>query len=285
MAGLTDEESDTPPIVSVSDIHGYLDDGRSALLAVGDHHEYDPLVEPDDSGRLHWAGNDYVLVLNGDLIDRGPASAATLEMARRLAREAPLGRVRMTIGNHEMALMLPAVVRWPQWYSGSVGVDERQRFFEDVLTGRIVAAYQGYEYTYAHAGRPEPYDVATVNEALVAATRRLADAVDSPGESAQQRAVAEEYDAVFGTGGPTGRGPGAGIAWLDFQHMPPDAPAQVVGHTRHRRPTRKGSVVCENVIRTNRESPGGEAALVETPDGVVAIRRGPDGGVIGDHLE
>jgi len=277
--------ADPPPIVSVSDVHGFLEQARSALLAVGEHPDYDPVVETDADGRLEWAGNDYVLVVNGDLIDRGPKNAETVAMVRRLEEQAPPGRVRATIGNHEMALMLPAVITWPRWYSGQVDAAERRRFYEDVLRGGFVAAYEGHDHVYAHAGRPAPYDVHEVNERLLEATRRLLEAMDAPGFEDEQRAVAAEYADLFGTGGRTGRGPGAGITWLDFEHMPEDAPPQVVGHTRHGAPTRKGNVVCENVIRENRRSPGGESALVETPDELVAIRREEDGGVARRSLD
>lgn len=49
-----------PTIVSVGDVHGYLGRARSALRAVGDHSAFDPLVETEDDGHLHWAGNNYV---------------------------------------------------------------------------------------------------------------------------------------------------------------------------------------------------------------------------------
>ncbi len=41
-----------PLIVHISDIHGYLDDAKSALLAVGETDRYDPVVRTDESGRL-----------------------------------------------------------------------------------------------------------------------------------------------------------------------------------------------------------------------------------------
>lgn len=278
-AGLVAEGDDPPPIVSVSDVHGYLDEGRSALTTPNDHPDYDPVVEPDENGRLNWAGNDYVLVINGDLVDRGPANEETVAMARRLARQAPPGRVRVTVGNHEMALLLPEVLHWPRWYSGRVDLPTRRRFYDDVASGLLVAAYEGHDHVYAHAGRPEPYDVERVNDRLQSAAERLERFATTRRFGDEQRSVAEEYDDIFGTGGRTGRGPGAGICWLDFEHMPGDAPPQVVGHTRHREPTRKGNVVCQNVIRDNRSSPGGEATLVERPGELVALVRDRDGDV------
>lgn len=99
-----------PAIVSISDIHGYLEDARSALLAVGESDQFDPVVTADDDGVLHWTDNDYVLVFNGDLVDRGNQNDATVALALRLMREAPPGRVQYLLGNHEMAILCPSVL-------------------------------------------------------------------------------------------------------------------------------------------------------------------------------
>ena len=59
--------SGTPAVVHISDIHGYIEDARSALLAVGETDTYDPIVVADDTGTLHWADNDYILIINSAL--------------------------------------------------------------------------------------------------------------------------------------------------------------------------------------------------------------------------
>lgn len=79
-------------IVSISDIHGYLDDGTRALLALGDTEVFDPIVTRNAGGQLEWDGNDYVLGINGDLIDRGPENGNALRTVEKLTEEAPLGR-------------------------------------------------------------------------------------------------------------------------------------------------------------------------------------------------
>ena len=84
---------------------------------------------------------------------------------------------------------------------------------------------------------------------------------------------------MLGLGKGGGRGFGAGIAWLDFRYLPGTAPPQIVGHTRHEQPVQEDNVVCENVIRANRGESGGEAVLVESPDGLVSLERVYDGGV------
>jgi hypothetical protein len=274
---LTAEAS--PTIVSLSDVHGYLGSARDALLTLSEHPDYEPVVEADPARRLSWAGNDYVLVLNGDLVDRGPRNEETMALAARLLDQAPPGRVRVTLGNHEMGILTPDRFGWGNWYSGSRETGERRRLVDRVRDGHLVAAYEGYNVTYAHAGRPTPYEAREVNEALAAAADRLGETLGTAEDAATQQTLIEEYPEVFGLGGRTGRGPGAGIAWLDFEYMPADAPPQVVGHTRHDNPTREGAVVCENVIRENRRRPGGEAVVVETPESLTAVGRDHDGGL------
>jgi len=274
------ETDEQPTIVSISDVHGHLASARSALLAVGDHPDYEPIVEPDAARRLQWAGGEeYVLVFNGDLVDRGPHSADVAGMIERLIAQAPTGHVRVTVGNHELCALTPDVYGWSDWFVTRLGDDRRRTFLRAIREGHVVAAYEGYGVVYAHAGQSEPYDVERLNDALVAAADEVSGAIGTDEDRTVQESVTENHPRVFGFDGRTGRGPDAGIAWLDFEYMPEDAPPQVVGHTVQRSPVRRGSVVCQNVIRKNRRADGGEAVLVETPDRLAAIVRTEDGGV------
>ncbi|QLC35313.1 metallophosphoesterase (plasmid) [Halarchaeum sp. CBA1220] len=267
-----------PTVVHVSDVHGYLADARSALRAVGETDAFDPVVTADDDGTLHWADNDHVLVVNGDLIDRGPANEECLALVRRLQREAPPGRVRYHIGNHELAVLLPALVGWRREYSVSLSPEERRAFLERVADGAVTAAFDGYDYTYSHAGRNDPFDVGDVNDALRDAASELL--ARDGGDERVQRRLASHHAAILGIGDSHGgRGPDAGLCWMDFAHLEASAPPQVVGHTKHARATRNGNVVCGNVIRLNHGSPGGEGVLVETRDDLTAVRRTPSGDV------
>ena len=274
-----------PTIVSISDIHGYLRDARNALLTLTDHPEYDPIVEPDPIRRLQWVGGDeYVLVFNGDLIDRGPHNEEVIEMVERLLEQAPPGHVRVTFGNHEMGVLTPDRFGWKHWYSAQQSDAERQAFARQILDGHVVAAYEGYTVTYAHAGAEDSYDASDVNDELVAGTQTLSEAVGTAEDFDVQTSVIEEFPRVFGIDGRTGRGPGAGLAWMDFEFMPEDAPPQVVGHTRHDEPTLRGNVVCQNIIRNNRRQPGGEGIVVETPDRLVSLCRDENGAVVEREL-
>ncbi|WP_435064180.1 metallophosphoesterase [Halobaculum sp. EA56] len=267
-------EDGEPTIVSISDIHGYLDQARSALTAVGETDEYAPVVTTDGDGLLHWAGNDYVLVFNGDLIDRGPDNEECLELLARLSSEASPGRVRYHLGNHEMAVLFPDRFPWPGVFSIELPPDRRRSFIETVAAGHVPAAFRGYDYTYSHAGSATEFDVAAANQE---ATDAAIDCLEAMGagtfDRQQQESIIERYPTVFGIGGRGGRGPDAGLLWMDFQHMPGDAPPQIVGHSRHREPTRKGTSVCQNVIRRNKDSRGGEAVLLERPGELNAVVR------------
>lgn len=269
-----------PTIVSVSDIHGYLDRARSALTAVGDHPAFDPLVEADDDGRLHWAGNDYVLVFNGDLVDRGPDSRGVLDLARRLREEAPENRVRYNLGNHEAALLWPSPPDHDRWFADRATDEERREFYGLVLDGAVTAAYRGYEYTFVHAGAADGVDPAAANDELRAIAARLVEVVGADDDRPVHRRTFEEHaDLLWHGGEDDARGPDAGLLWLDFAHLPADAPPQVVGHTPQVEPTRNGNVVCGDTVLENVDSPGGEAVLVETPESLRALVREFDGGV------
>ena len=272
--------ADEPPaIVSLSDIHGYLDEARSALLTLADYPDTDPVVVEGEKGRLHWADNNYVLVFNGDLIDRGPDNRGVLELVGRLLGEAPPGRVRVTLGNHEAMLLARDQFGLADWFCGRASDADRRQYCEAIEQGYVVAAYEGYGVSYAHAGAAEPYTVSTVNSSLVEAATALAEAVGTDRDLPMQRRLPDDYPTVFGTGDGHLKGPGAGLVWLDFAHLPADAPSQVVGHTRHDTPQTKGSVYCQNVIRNNLDSNGGEAVFVETPQSVSAYSRESDGSV------
>ena len=273
-------DAERPRIVSISDIHGYLDAARSALTAVGDHPEFDPVVESDADGHLHWAGDDeVVLVVNGDLIDRGPDNAGVVELVERLAREAPPGHVRVTLGNHEWGVLFQDLVSWDSWFSGRQTDDDRRQLCETIVDGHLVAAYDGYSFTYAHAGRVSDYDTARLNDRFADAAGELLDAIGTDDDEPTQKRLVDDYREVLGLGRGGGRAFGAGIAWLDFQFLSADAPPQVVGHTRQEEVVQKGNVVCENVIRANLDESGGEAVMVETPEELVALERRGNGSV------
>jgi len=265
------DRGEMPTIVSISDIHGYLEAARNALTAVGETEAFDPIVTTDEEGRLHWADNNYLLLINGDLIDRGDHNRECLALLERLAGEAPPGHVRYHIGNHEMGVLFPERFGWPGVYSIEMDDDLRRSFIEHVAAGDITVAFEGYQHTYSHAGANEAFDVRMANEQARKAGRRLLTLLDEGRYDDEQLEVVEDYELVFGTGGTFGRGASAGLLWMDFRHMQESAPTQIVGHSRHLQPTRTGNAICQNVIRDNLDSPGGEAVVIESPDDVVVV--------------
>ncbi len=274
------ERGETPTIVSLSDVHGYLDAARNALTAVGETETFDPVVTTDEDGRLHWADNDYLLLVNGDLIDRGDQNRACLALLERLSKEAPPGRVRYHLGNHEMAVLFPERFYWPGVYSIAMDDDLRRSVIEHVAAGDIPVVFEGYRHTYSHAGANNAFDIQTANEQAREAAQRLLTMLEEDRYDDEQLDVVTDYDLVFGTGEPFGRGPEAGLLWMDFKYMEESAPPQVVGHSRHLQPTRRGDAICQNVIRDNLDSPGGEAVVLESPDGVVAVTNSPTSPIV-----
>jgi hypothetical protein len=277
---LADDERSPPTVLSLSDVHGYYDAFESALELPGDHEDFAPLVSRDDDGDLHWAGGDggreYVLVANGDLVDRGGDSERVVETVRRLQREAPDGHVRYHCGNHEQ-FVLAGGVGSTDWYCDRVGDAERRRFFDAVADGDLAVAYDGYAYTYSHAGAVDGLDPARANDAFQRVAASVADLVgtDADGYRTFERAFDEEWVSRAGRDHP--KGPDAGPLWLGWEHLPAEAPKQVVGHTPHERVTRKGNVVCEDVTKQNVGRPGGEALTVETPGAFRVLERERDG--------
>ena len=267
----------TPPIVHISDIHGYLDEAQSALLAVGEISPFDPIVELDESGTLHWADNEYVLIFNGDMIDRGPDSEACLNLVWRLMEEAPAGHVRYNLGNHEMSMLLPSLFSWPDVYSTNVSADMRRDFLSKIEAGTITAAFEGYNYTYNHAGTTDPVEPAMLNQSLREASSELLAAPEAGLDPSFQKKIERSYPRLFKLGENGGRGPSAGILWLDFAHLEKSAPPQIVGHTQKSRAVRKGNVVCGNVIRMNLHSDHGEGVLYETSESLTYVYRERDG--------
>lgn len=268
-----------PPIVYISDIHGYIHDTRSALTTLSNTDEYDPVVTQDESGTLHWADNDYVLVFNGDVIDRGPANDACLELVWRLIEEAPSGRVHYHLGNHELAIILPVLVNWPDTYSTDLSTDQRRAFLQHIIDGDVTIAYKGHTNIISHAGSNKAFDPAEVNDSLRVAASMIVEAIGDRNEIQVQKRVANRYDRLFQLGEHGGRGPSAGLCWLDFGYLDPSAPNQLVGHTKRFEPVRKGNVICGNVIRMNQGSPSGEGILIETPEAVKFVKRQAGGSV------
>ena len=82
-----------PPVFVVGDVHGHRDALVGLLRAAG-------LVDDGD----RWSGQDVVVWLVGDLVDRGPDGIGAIDLVRRLEAESH-SAVRCLLGNHEVLLV------------------------------------------------------------------------------------------------------------------------------------------------------------------------------------
>ena len=84
------------PLCAIGDLHGDLEHGLRALSLCG---------AIDEAG--NWAGGRMTVVQLGDVLDRGNASVATLEMLWSLRSQATAagGEVVLLLGNHELLNM------------------------------------------------------------------------------------------------------------------------------------------------------------------------------------
>jgi hypothetical protein len=83
-------------LVAVGDVHGAFDEMVSILQTAG-------LID----AQHHWTGGNSILVLTGDLVDRGPKSRAVMDFVMNLEKEASQqkGRVVPLLGNHELMIL------------------------------------------------------------------------------------------------------------------------------------------------------------------------------------
>jgi hypothetical protein len=90
-------------VYAVSDPHGHYAMFSQLLAANG-------LIDApnDDPSTVRWTGGTAILVIAGDMIDKGPQSLEVIDLVRTLEADAPAsgGRVIATMGNHEAELLL-----------------------------------------------------------------------------------------------------------------------------------------------------------------------------------
>lgn len=128
-------------------VHGHFSvpEGRR-VYAIGDIHGRDDLfadiigrIKADDAAR---SPAETTLILLGDLIDRGPWSAAVVERAIALRKEIP--DTRLLIGNHEECFLAAL--------GGSVG---RLRYFMRIGGEATIRSYWNDDASFADASFEE----------------------------------------------------------------------------------------------------------------------------------
>lgn len=92
------EVDDADEIFAVSDIHGHYDQAVRILAA--NHLVDGPNADPK---KVKWTGGKAIVVVVGDLIDKGPDSLEVIDLMRNLEDGAKRagGRVIVLMGNHE----------------------------------------------------------------------------------------------------------------------------------------------------------------------------------------
>ncbi len=92
---------DADEIYALSDPHG----GYATLGALlqANHLVTSFSADPREANKAEWTGGTAILVVAGDLIDKGPESLGVIDLLRSLEKQAPMhgGRVVVTLGNHE----------------------------------------------------------------------------------------------------------------------------------------------------------------------------------------
>lgn len=106
-------------IYAISDVHGGYD--RLAVLLAGAGVTSGVPARPD---AMSWAAGDAVLVVTGDLIDKGPQALEVIEALRALESSAAAagGRVIVLLGNHEAELFVNPTNKKAD---GSDGIDRQ----------------------------------------------------------------------------------------------------------------------------------------------------------------
>jgi hypothetical protein len=115
----------TERVVAVGDIHGAFDSFTAILRAA-------QIID----NRNRWTGGRAVLVQTGDILDRGPDSRKTIDLLRRLERDAQRagGRVVTLLGNHELMRLISD---WRYVSAGEIAAfrtGDSEQFREQVMT-------------------------------------------------------------------------------------------------------------------------------------------------------
>lgn len=160
-------------IFAISDVHGGYD-RMVALFAK--HHVIDAV--PDAPSAVHWSGGAAVLVVTGDMIDKGAQSLEVLDalIALEKSAEGSGGRVVVTFGNHEAEFLVDPTNSKASAFTDELaadhlmptaiadGSDPRGKWLRD----RPFAVRVG-PWFFSHAGDTHGRSVADLEQALRAA--------------------------------------------------------------------------------------------------------------------
>jgi hypothetical protein len=224
--------------IAVGDIHGELDGFREILINA-------KLIDSKDK----WTGGDCILIQTGDVIDRGPYSRETIDLLRKIQKEAvgAKGEVIRLCGNHEL-MLLQRNFSYVNFTNPESLIAELRG---EITKGDVRASYSDGERLYSHAGLRS-----AIREALTAEMEpimskskrrnvdlhRLSDHINSVFRESVEKNDLDRHP-IFHVGPERGgNAPIGGIFWCDFSSISPSMEAatinQIFGHT----PTRKDEV-------------------------------------------
>jgi len=163
----------TRVVYALSDIHGGYD--RFAALLAGNH-----VIDgvPKTPAEVAWAAGDAILVVAGDLIDKGPQPVEVIDSLRALETGAAAkgGQVVVLLGNHEVEFFADPSNSKASGKDGfnkelaaenidcgkvAAGVDERGAWLRDRPLGARVG-----KWFFSHAGNTKGRSVADLDKTL-----------------------------------------------------------------------------------------------------------------------
>jgi hypothetical protein len=212
-------------IYALSDVHGGYDRLAALLAGAGVTHGV-----PARPNAIAWAAGNAVLVVAGDLIDKGPQALEVIEALRTLeATAAPAdGRVVVLLGNHEAEFLVNPTNTKANGDDGidrqlyalhidpdrfAAGFDERGLW----LQGRPFAARVG-KWFFAHGGSTHGRTLAEL-DALLRAELRAHATFDSP-EIVGGGSILEEREWYADPAVAPANARALGVAHIVFGHDP-----------------------------------------------------------------
>jgi hypothetical protein len=157
-------------VLAVSDVHG----GYDRMVALFAKHQVIDSI-PATPGAIHWSAGDAVLIVTGDMIDKGAQSLPVLDALMALEQSAASqgGRLVVTVGNHEAEFLVDPTSSKASAFDDELtadhvmpagvadGSDPRGRWLRE----RPFAVRVG-RWFFSHAGDTHGRSVAQLEQAL-----------------------------------------------------------------------------------------------------------------------
>lgn len=270
-------------VICITDVHGYLETAINTLERLEQE------TNLNLTNRRKWSG-EHILVLNGDMFDRGPDNKKALDWALNQPNTV------YNIGNHEFFALFPdaaeeflskeyfAKSSETGLYWRNMSENKRLELLEAVADGKITAAYNRYQYNYSHAGL-ENTSVKEINTDLREVGKKLLEAYKNQNYQALQQKIINTVSTENGTEiksqypklfdfrrNEEGKVSEGGVVWRRYDYLQNTQRPQVVGHTKGKymknkggelNPQKRGKTININTIRDYKADRGALAVTVE----------------------